>query len=109
MENKFGKGMAGPGRPRGSVNRTTKMLRECILEAARLSGGGRDGMTAYLRRQADENPVAFMSLLGRVLPSTLAASSDDGSPLVVEIVKFCWEDGTVSASPQPMRLLNPPE
>jgi hypothetical protein len=42
----------------------TKALKDMILGALDDAGG-----QAYLARQAAENPVAFMSLLGRVLPA----------------------------------------
>ena len=41
----------------------------------------------YLQRQALENPPAFLALLGRVLPHTIAANVNDGR-LEVYINKF---------------------
>ena len=56
----------GAGRPKGSLDKGNAALRELILGA--LSGvGGED----YLMRVAESHPAAFMSLLGRVLPTTL--------------------------------------
>ena len=55
-----------------------------ILQALDDKGG-----PEYLARQADENPAAFMTLLGKVLP--LQVSGQDGGPLVVEIVKFAHQ------------------
>jgi hypothetical protein len=75
---------------------------------------GKDGITNYLRQQAVENPGPFMSLLARILPSQIAAeASGDGSPLVVEIMRFHHTDGGVTSDSRealssPMRLLNPP-
>src|SRR5262245_33112102 len=63
----------GPGRPRGSRNKTTLVLREAILAALDKVGG-----VEYLARLAIENSSAFASLLGKVLPSTLAVSDSDG-------------------------------
>ena len=51
------------GRVKGTPNRLTVDLKEMILGALHAKGG-----QAYLERCADENPVAFMSLLGRILP-----------------------------------------
>jgi hypothetical protein len=56
----------GPGRPKGALNKENKQLREMILEALDNKGGA-----AYLAEKAESHPQAFMSLLGRVLPTTL--------------------------------------
>lgn len=61
-------GKAGPGRPKGSVNKTTAVLKDAIVAAFDKVGG-----VDYLARQAEENPVAFMSLIGRVIPLQVAA------------------------------------
>lgn len=68
------------GRKRGTPNKLTGELKEMILQAAELAGddikaGG--GTTAYLRMQATLNPQAFMSLLGRVLPLTVAGDKEN--------------------------------
>lgn len=55
------------GRNKGTRNKTTALLRDAILEAAELAGD-KDGMVGYLVKQAKENPVLFMGLLGKVLP-----------------------------------------
>ncbi len=73
-------GNRGKGRPKGVPNKITADLKRAILEAAEMAGG--DGGTAgYLARQAEENPAAFMSLLGKVLPTTI--SGDGENPLNV--------------------------
>jgi hypothetical protein len=66
----IGKGLAGPGRPKGIPNKTTALLKDAILKAAERAGNkvGDDGMVSYLEVQATENPGPFMSLLGKVLP-----------------------------------------
>src|SRR5262249_42786495 len=63
----------GPGRPPGSKNKTTLALREAILAALDRVGGEK-----YLATLAVENSSAFASLLGKVLPTTLAPESDGG-------------------------------
>ena len=70
---RIGQGLAGPGRPKGSLNKTTTQLKEAILGALE-AAGGKEGSVGYLRRLAIENSSAFASLLGKVLPTTLAAS-----------------------------------
>ena len=71
------KALAGAGRPPGSLNKTTTQLKEAILGALE-AAGGEEGSVGYLRRLAVENSSAFASLLGKVLPTTLAASDSDG-------------------------------
>jgi hypothetical protein len=72
------RGNAGKGRPKGSPNKITADLKRAILEAAE-AAGGEGGTVGYLTRQADENPTAFMTLIGKVLPTTLAG--DDTAPI----------------------------
>lgn len=76
----------GPGRPKGSVNKTTGLLREAILEAASRSGGSNDkrGLVAYLQWAAREVPGPFVGLLGKVLPFSVA--NDDGTPISFTVV-----------------------
>ena len=59
---------AGRGRPKGSPNKATKALKDMILGALD-DAGGQD----YLRRQSIETPTAFMTLIGKVLPTTINA------------------------------------
>jgi hypothetical protein len=58
------RGNTGKGRPKGSPNKTTKAVKEMILAALGELGG-----EEYLIAQGKENPVAFMTLLGRIIPS----------------------------------------
>jgi len=67
-----------PGRPKGSPNKTTALLKDAILKAAE-QAGGKDGMIGYLQQQAKENPGPFMALLGKVLP--MQVTGEDGGPL----------------------------
>ena len=57
-----------------------------MIERALQKAGG----VEYLARQAEQNPVAFMGLVGRVLPLQLAGH--DGQRLVVD---FRWADATI--------------
>ena len=69
------------GRKRGTPNKLGNGLREMIL-AALDKVGGQD----YLVKQADENPRAFLALLGRILP--LQVAGHDSGPMVIK-----WEEG----------------
>ena len=71
---------AGKGRPRGSKNKTTALLKDAILlaaEEAGSDGSGSGGMVGYLTKQAVANPGPFMALLGKVLPVQLASDPDE--------------------------------
>jgi hypothetical protein len=73
-----------PGRPKGSPNKTTALLKDSILKAAE-AAGDKAGMTGYLTSQAKENPVAFMGLLGKVLPLQVAGDPDNPLKVVHKI------------------------
>ena len=68
------------GRPKGAVNKITRQLKDAILEAGERAGNdvGEDGMISYLHHQARENPHTFMSLVGKVLPMTVAGTGANG-------------------------------
>lgn len=60
------------GRAKGVPNKVTRDLKEMILGALDDAGGRK-----YLLAQAKVNPVAFMTLIGKVLPTTLANDPDN--------------------------------
>ena len=64
------------GRRAGTPNKTTRLLKDAILEASETSHEG--GTVGYLREQAEQNPVAFTTLLGKVLPLQISADRMDG-------------------------------
>lgn len=64
---------AGKGRVKGVPNKTTKALKEMILGALDQAGGEQ-----YLLTQAKVNPGAFMSLIGKVLPTELKNADAGG-------------------------------
>jgi hypothetical protein len=68
MEKKAGN--RGVGRVKGVPNKVTKELKEMILGALDDAGG-----QAYLARQAEENPNAFLTLVGKVLPLSIKSES----------------------------------
>lgn len=78
---------AGKGRPKGAVNKTTALLKDAILTAAADAGNktGEDGLVSYLTQQAEENPVAFMGLLGKVLPLQIAGDPDQPVKTITRI------------------------
>lgn len=66
---------AGRGRKKGSVNKYNLDLKNMILKALSKSGG-----VKYLQEQADKNPAAFMTLLGKTMPKEVTGA--DGVPLI---------------------------
>ena len=76
----IGKGKAGPGRPKGVPNKATTAIKDMIVAALDKAGG-----TTYLYQQAIDNPVAFMGLLAKVMPTQL--TGDDGGAVLVEIAR----------------------
>lgn len=80
---------AGPGRPKGSPNKTTATLKEAILKAADAvgeDGQGKDKLVGYLKKVAREDVKAFSGLLGKVLPLQVAGADDDeGNPTAIQI------------------------
>lgn len=61
------------GRPLGAVNKLTASLKDMILGALD-DVGGRD----YLAEQGRKNPGVFLTLVGKVLPMSVAGA--DGAP-----------------------------
>lgn len=74
------RGNAGKGRPKGSRNKLSGQLKEMVLTALDDSGG-----VDYLVKQAEANPAAFLTLLGKVLPMTIAGDPD--SPLAITEIR----------------------
>ena len=75
------KGKMTGGRQKGATNKTTAELKEMILGALSEVGG-----QAYLVQQALDNPNAFMTLVGKVVPRDLNAAVD-----VAATIKFVNE------------------
>jgi hypothetical protein len=88
------KGRKTGGRVAGVPNKFTGAVRELILAALDGVGG-----QAYLERQAEQNPAAFMTLLGKVLPMTVQGPAADGARRVTLVVE---------GVPAPVRPAAPP-
>ena len=76
-----GKFQPGNKASKGVPNKVTADLKSMILEALDRNGG-----VAYLAEQADENPTAFLTLVGKVLPMTIGGEQGTSGKLVVR-----WE------------------
>lgn len=75
----------GGGTRKGRPNRNTTAIKDMILGALDAKGGQK-----YLERQADQNPVAFMALVAKVLP--LQVTGEGGKPLQIQVVRFSDTD-----------------
>lgn len=86
----FVKGDPRCGRPKGKSH--TTLIREAAIEAANRAGDKvseqRAGMAGYLEWVAVEQPSAFMTLLGKVLPTQITGD-EDGGPVKLTIT---WAD-----------------
>jgi hypothetical protein len=71
---------AGRGRPKGSPNKIQAAVKEMVIQALNEAGG-----VQYLVTQSRENPTAFLTLVGKVLP--LQVTGEDGGAITVVINK----------------------
>lgn len=73
-------GNRGQGRKRGVPNKLTADVKSMILGALNKAGG-----EGYLLQQSKDNPVAFMTLVGKVLPMTVAGDAENPLNVVTMI------------------------
>jgi len=77
-------GNMGKGRRKGVPNKTTALLKDAILKAAEQAGDEYEGgLVGYLKVQALNEPAAFMSLLGKVLPMQIQGDAEN--PLNIKV------------------------
>jgi len=65
------------GRQKGTPNKVTAELKDMILQALDNAGG-----VEYLQKQANDNPAAFLTLVGKVLPMTVNGSGAGGEIVI---------------------------
>jgi len=72
---------AGPGRPKGLPNKNSAQLKQMILDALTRSGG-----VDYLVECANNEKTkgAFLALIGKVLPMTIAGDGENPAKIVFE-------------------------
>jgi hypothetical protein len=80
----FKKGEKKPNQGKRGPGKATKELKEMILAALDGAGG-----VEYLQRKAEDprTAAAFLGLVGKVLPMTIAGTAKDGS-ITVNIKQF---------------------
>lgn len=69
------------GRPKGAKNKNTAAVKDMILNALDKAGG-----VEYLLQQARENPTAFMTLVGKVMPTQVTGDEENPLRVVNEIL-----------------------
>ena len=79
---KIGQGAPGPGRPKGVPNKATIAVKEAVLAALAKAGG-----VDYLVAQAEENPTAFLTLVGKVLPLQVIGDKDNPLSVAVQMIE----------------------
>ena len=79
---------AGIGRAKGVPNKLTASVKE-MIEGALTAVGGKD----YLVEQAAKNPVAFMSLAGKLLPRDLNVSTNIDQKLTDALMELARTRG----------------
>ena len=72
------KGTKTGGRKKGTPNKLTGAVKDMVLQALGNAGG-----VDYLEKQAKENPTAFLTLIGKVIP--LQVAGDQDNPVALEI------------------------
>lgn len=74
------RGVKTGGRQKGTPNKVTRDIKAAVIEAFATVGGA-----DYLARQAIENPPAFLTLLGKVLPTQI--TGDANNPLAITEIR----------------------
>jgi hypothetical protein len=88
----------GSGRKKGTPNKISSDLKAMILQALHNEGGA-----GYLQTVATTNPAAFCSLLGKVLPTTLAGDPDNPVRAVTQIELVVVDPAAQAKPAQPVK------
>ncbi len=67
----------GGGSRKGRPNKATAELKDMVLRALDQAGG-----IDYLRAQAEANPTAFLTLVGKVLPLAVKGPGESGEHIM---------------------------
>lgn len=81
----FEKGISkvpGSGRQKGVTNKDNANIRAMILESLSMAGG-----VEYLYRQSQEQPVAYLGLIAKVIPKEVEATiKEEDRTITINIV-----------------------
>lgn len=82
---------AGKGRPKGVPNKATMAIKDMVITALSKAGG-----VDYLVGQATDNPAAFMTLVGKVIPLQVTGA-DGGAVQTVTRIEIVAASGNGSS------------
>lgn len=68
----------GGGSRAGSPNKVTRAIKDMVREAFERAGGA-----DYLVKQSAANPVAFMALIAKLIPTEVSGPDGDAIPISV--------------------------
>jgi hypothetical protein len=77
LDNFGAKSNIGRGRPKGSVNKAPKLIKDMIRESLDRAGGA-----DYLLKCARTNKSAYLTMITRLIPGDLLAHAADAAPEV---------------------------
>jgi hypothetical protein len=72
---------AGKGRKKGSKNKIGQDVKKMVINALNNAGGEK-----YLTEQAKDNPKAFLTLVGKVIPHQVTGPDGEGLSLNITLV-----------------------
>lgn len=75
------------GRQKGSPNHMTTEIKDMVRGALNAAGG-----QTYLVKQAKDNPSAFMTLIGKIIPADVNAKLSGKAELFVHVTNGSIED-----------------
>lgn len=83
MANKITGGKPGPGRPKGSPNKTTKAAKDALADAAEKLGGV-DRLVAWAKEDPLNERAFWSTMWPKLLP--LQVSGEGGGPVAFTII-----------------------
>lgn len=93
---------AGAGRTKGTPNRTTKALKEALLQAA--DEAHPQGVRGWLIKLSEKDPKAFASLLSRLLPTEARVESSGPTVVLKDYSGGKREGDEAKQTPPPPRI-----
>jgi hypothetical protein len=74
---------AGKGRPKGTPNKTTKLVKEAIAEAFERLGGA-DRLVEWAQEDRENEKVFYTALLPKLIPVQTELTGKDGAAIQIE-------------------------
>lgn len=80
----IGSGKPGPGRPKGSLNKTTKAAKEAIAQAFE-DMGGIAALVAWADQNDDHRKVFYSQIWPKIVPLQVGGDADNPLHAITEI------------------------